>query len=106
LLMAITFSDTPALRDLIRSSLYTKTVDYLASRKPLVVVSPPDTAELDYVGSIAWPVTRLDRAAFETSLREATESAEARRRVEAGFELVRTQHTAETMGERFMSRFR
>ena len=106
LLMAITFSDTPALRDLIRSSLYTKTVDYLASRKPLVVVSPPDTAELDYVGSVAWPVTSLDRSAFETSLKEATESGEARRRVEAGFELVRTQHTAETMGERFLSQFR
>ena len=48
LLIAISFSKDPALRDLVQSSMYTKTVDYLASGKPLVVVSPPDTAELDY----------------------------------------------------------
>lgn len=105
-LMAITFSDAPELQDLVRSSLYTKTIDYLASRKPLVVVSPSDTAELDYVGSVTWPVTSLDQPSFENALRSAVTSDEAQRRADAGLALVYATHTAETMGERFLAPFR
>jgi glycosyltransferase involved in cell wall biosynthesis len=106
LLIAITFSDDPALQDLVRSSIYTKTVDYLASSKPVVVVSPSDTAELDYFGSVVWPVANLEQASFEDAVEQATTSDEAMRRSDAGLALIRANHTAETMGERFLSRLR
>jgi hypothetical protein len=106
LLIAITFSDDPALQDLVRSSIYTKTVDYLASAKPVVVVSPPDTAELDYFGSVVWEVANLDRHSFQVAVDQATTSDEAADRSDAGLELIRASHTAETMGERFLSRLR
>jgi hypothetical protein len=105
-LIAITFSDDRALQDLVRSSIYTKTVDYLASGKPLVVVSPPDTAELDYFGSVVWTVTDPARDAFERTLETATTSSEAQRRADAGLELIRAHHTADTMGEQFLARLR
>lgn len=105
LLLAITFSAEPALRTLVRSSLYTKTVDYLASGKPLIVVSPPDTAEVDYVRSVAWIVDTLTREQFARAIYDATESPDAQPRALAGRELVRQRHTAETMGDRFLSQF-
>lgn len=105
-LIAITFSEDSALQDLVRSSIYTKTVDYLASGKPLIVVSPPDTAELDYFGSVVWTVTEPSREAFERTLQTATTSSEAQRRADAGLELIRAHHTADTMGEQFLARLR
>jgi hypothetical protein len=106
LLIAISFSDDPALRDLVQSSMYTKTVDYLASGKPLVVVSPPGTAELDYFGPVVWPVTSLDRDSFSSTMHQIETSAEAEQRARAGVQLIRSAHTAETMNERFLKRFR
>jgi glycosyltransferase involved in cell wall biosynthesis len=105
LLIAVTFSEDPALRDLVRTSLYTKTVDYLASGRPVVVVSPPDTAEVDYFGEVTTLVDELNRDRFVGAVREALDSKEAGARAEAGLELVRTRHTAETMGDAFLSRF-
>lgn len=105
LLVAITFAETPALQELIRSSLYTKTVDYLASGQPVVVVSPADTAEVDYFGAVTWLVDSLNRDCFIDALRQ-TALPEAGARSQAGLELVQRSHTAETMGERFLSAFR
>jgi glycosyltransferase involved in cell wall biosynthesis len=106
LLIAITFSSEPALRSLVKSSVYTKTIDYLASQKPIVLVSPADTAEVDYVGDVTWLVDTLERERFVAALLDATTSSEARQRAEAGFALVQDHHTPETMGDRFLSRLR
>lgn len=106
LVIAITFSTEPALRDLVSSSLYTKTVDYLASGKPVIILSPPGTAELAYAGTVTWPVTTLNRGAFERTLYDAIYSPETRRRTEAGLALINRHHTAETMGDRFLDPFR
>jgi glycosyltransferase involved in cell wall biosynthesis len=107
LLIAVTFSDDPHLRDLVRTSIYTKTVDYLASGKPIVLVSPSDTAEVDYFGLVTRVIDQLDRGRFEDALRETVSgSPEVARRTEAGLALVRERHTGETMGDRFLEPFR
>jgi glycosyltransferase involved in cell wall biosynthesis len=106
LLMAVTFSQEPALRDLVRTSVYTKSVDYLASGKPIVLVSPSDTAEVQHFGSVMTVVDDLDRGRFESAIGAALGSPDARRRAAEGVALVRRSHTAETMGDRFLAQFR
>jgi glycosyltransferase involved in cell wall biosynthesis len=105
LLIAISFSADPALRDLVQTSLYTKTIDYLASGIPVIMVSPPDTAEADYFGEVSWLVERLDRTCFENTVREALASPDATRRSKAALELVRRRHTPTTMGDEFLANF-
>ena len=107
LLIAVTFTPNSDVGSLTGTSIYTKTVDYLASGKPIVLVSPPDTAQVDYFGAVTRVVDELDRGRFEDALREAAAGGpEVTRRVEAGLALVRERHTGETMGERFLAPFR
>ena len=106
LILAVTFSDDPALQELVRTSLYTKTVDYLASGKPVICVAPPGTAEVDYFGDFMWVVESLDRDAVQHALEVATTSEEAAARSRSGVEFIENNHTAETMGERFLGPFR
>jgi glycosyltransferase involved in cell wall biosynthesis len=107
LLIAVTFSPDAKVGSLVRTSIYTKTIDYLASGRPIVLVSPRDTAEVDYFGAVTRVVDELDRGRFADALREAASGGpEVARRIEAGLALVRERHTGATMGERFLAHFR
>ena len=106
LLIAVSFTQDPAIRKMVETSLYTKTVDYLASGRPVLVISPPYSGEVDYFGEATEVVTTVEREPIEGAIRRLVsdgEYAEALRR--RGLELVRRRHSMESLAQIFLRHF-
>lgn len=107
LLVTVTFSRDPRLVDLVRTSLYTKTVDYLAAARPVLIVSPGYSAQVDYFGRTAKVVDSADPARIRDGLAEVVNDPDAaRERCRLGLELVRDRHSMEAMESTFLRHFR
>jgi len=104
--VGVSFSERPDIRELVRTSLYTKTIDYLAAGRPVLVVSPPDTGEANYFGDVVHLVTEpsppLIREALETIARGDPVVDE---KIEAGLDLVRTRHSLRSIHDLFLHHF-
>ena len=106
LVLAVTFSPKPELVDLVKTCIYTKTVDYLASGRPLLIVAPPYSAEVGHFGEVANVVDSLDPDRFAEALRAIAGGAdvvEDRRR--RGVELVRAHHSRDAVSAGFRASF-
>jgi glycosyltransferase involved in cell wall biosynthesis len=107
LLIAVSFSEDPAIQQLVRTSLYTKTIDYLASARPVLVISPPYSAEIDYFAGVTHVLQSVERGAVEAALARLTGEPEYREELtRRGLELVRKRHSPEALERVFLSRFR
>ena len=106
-LVGVTFSTDPALVELVSTSIYTKTIDYLAADRPVLIVAPPYSAQVDYFRDVATVVDTLDfqrvTDAIAALAREDHAMREQRRR---GLEFVRTHHSLATMANVFLRHFR
>jgi glycosyltransferase involved in cell wall biosynthesis len=106
-LIGVTFSTEPSIIELVRTSIYTKTIDYLAADRPVLIVAPRYAAEVDYFRDVATIVDTLDRQRITDAIaalaREDHAVREQRRR---GLEFVRTHHSASTMADAFLRHFR
>jgi hypothetical protein len=106
-LIGVTFSTEPSIVELVRTSIYTKTIDYLAADRPVLIVAPRYAAEVDYFRDVATIVDTLDRQRITDAIaalaREDHAMREQRRR---GLEFVRTHHSARTMADVFLRHFR
>jgi len=103
----VSFTDQPALKSLIETSLYTKTVDYLAAGSPTLVVSPPYSGEVDYFGDVThvvdtWDPDRVREAIRLLALDEPTRSAMRK----AGYARVAERHSYDSLERLFLSHFR
>jgi glycosyltransferase involved in cell wall biosynthesis len=107
LLLAVTFSERPELVDLVKTCIYTKTVDYLAAGRPLLIVAPPYSAEVGHFREVANVVDSLAperiAEALETIADGAAVVEERRRR---GVDMVRANHSYETVSAGFLDSFR
>ena len=107
LLLAVTFSDRPELVDLVKTCIYTKTVDYLAAGRPLVIVAPPYSAEVSHFREVANIVDSLDPERIADALRLIADGApvvdERRTR---GVEMVRAHHSFDKVSAEFLDTFR
>lgn len=102
----VSFSRDANLEKLIRTSLYTKTVDYLAAGRPTLVVSPEYSGEVDYFGDVTTVVPTLDKEKIVAAIRKMTDDAEYSRVMrEKGWRLVRERHSLEALHETFLSHF-
>lgn len=103
----VSFTNERGIKAQIETSIYTKTVDYLAAGRPVLVVAPPYAAQLEYYGGVSSVVQSLDRervvAALTRFVTDAPYVDDLRRR---GLELVRRQHSFDSVGRRFLSEFR
>jgi hypothetical protein len=105
-LIAVSFSEEPAVRDLVRTSIFTKTIDYMASGRPVLVVAPRDSAEVEYFGDVAEVVTDPARGAMLAGLERAARGGEAvRERCARGVELVRQRHSMSSVFPQFLQHF-
>jgi hypothetical protein len=106
-LIGVTFSTEPSIVELVRTSIYTKTIDYLAADRPVLIVAPRYAAEVHYFRDVATIVDTLDRRQITDAIaalaREDHAVREQRRR---GLEFVRTHHSAPTMADVFLGHFR
>ena len=103
----MTFSQDASLLDLVKTSIYTKTVDYLATGRPVLVVSPPYSAEVEYFGEVTHVVSSTQREDIRAAIAAMVTDPEARkRRASAGLRLVREQHSLERKAGAFLDAFR
>jgi glycosyltransferase involved in cell wall biosynthesis len=106
-LIAVTFSQDEDLVDLVKTSLYTKTIDYLASGRPVLVVSPPYSGEVDYFGSVVTHVDTASPDALRSAIATIVADRERRDALSAaGLDLVRSRHSLEAIGPLFLDHFR
>lgn len=102
----VSFTEERGVKEQIETSIYTKTVDYLAAGRPVLVVAPPYAAQLEHYGAVTEVVTRLDREAVRAALeRLATDAAYAADLRARGLTLVREQHSFDSVGRRFLANF-
>ena len=103
----VSFTSDRGVKEQIETSIYTKTVDYLAAGRPVLVVAPPYAAQLEHYGAVSSVVERLDHGAVASALeRLATDRAYVEDLRRRGLELVREQHSPETVERRFLAQFR
>jgi glycosyltransferase involved in cell wall biosynthesis len=106
LLVAVTFSQEQDLLDLVKTSVFTKTVEYLAANRPVLIVSPRYAAQVDYFGSVATVVDSPEPASLARALAQLAGDAEGRRRrSSSGLELIRAHHSADAVFENFLGCF-
>ncbi len=107
LLIAVSFSEDPAIRHLVRTSIFTKTVDYLAAGRPVLVVAPADSAEVEYFGGVSEVVPTTERGAIEAALARLTADGDyAATLAQKGLQLIRRSHSRDALERVFLSRFR
>jgi glycosyltransferase involved in cell wall biosynthesis len=105
-LIAVTFDRDPDLVALVGTSLYTKTVDYLASGRPVLIVSPPYAAEVSYFGEVATVVDTPDTEQIADALGLlACDAGAVRAQCERGLDFVRANHSLERRERVFLRHF-
>jgi glycosyltransferase involved in cell wall biosynthesis len=106
LLICVSFSQDPRIVQLVTTSLYTKTIDYLASERPVLVISPRYSAEADYFGRVTSLVDSLDPQRIVAAIDSLARDTESSRRLcEQGLEMVRRHHSLEALDRVFLSQF-
>jgi glycosyltransferase involved in cell wall biosynthesis len=107
LLVCVSFLHDRSIEPLVRTSLYTKTVDYLASGTPVLVISPSYSGEADYFGKYVTLVSGCTPAdllgGFSQLLEGAAEIAEI---AAGGRKFVREHHDVDLIERKFLSYFR
>jgi glycosyltransferase involved in cell wall biosynthesis len=107
LLVGVTFSQEPDLLELVRTSIYTKTVDYLATNRAVLIVSPRYAAEVEYFGDVSTVVDSVQPERLAEALgRIAGDRRETEERSRRGLELVRRQHSTTAVLDGFLTSFR
>jgi glycosyltransferase involved in cell wall biosynthesis len=102
----VSFTSERGVKEQIETSIYTKTVDYLAAGRPVLTVAPPYAAQLEHYGSVSAVIEKLDRDAVERTLRRlVSDRAYVDDLRERGLALVRAQHSFDTVGRRFLANF-
>jgi hypothetical protein len=103
----VSFTQEPGIRAQVETSLYTKTIDYLAAGRPVLIVSPPYSAEVDCFRDVASIVGGMDEGAVIGAIRRLVDdtaySADLRKK---GLKMVREQHSLEALDRHFLSHFR
>jgi glycosyltransferase involved in cell wall biosynthesis len=105
-LVGVTFSTDRSLVDLVRTSIYTKTIDYLATGCPVLIVAPPYAAEVDYFRDVATVVeTPQEDSVVEAFARLARDDDALAHKRRRGLEFVEAHHSLATMASSFTRHF-
>jgi glycosyltransferase involved in cell wall biosynthesis len=105
-LIAVSFSPDPGIVELVRTSVYTKTIDYLAAGRPVLIVAPPYAAEVAYFGDLATVVDSLDRRRITEAIAALARDDDAvGAQCRSGVEFVRNHHSHATMASVFLRHF-
>jgi glycosyltransferase involved in cell wall biosynthesis len=103
----VSFTNERGVREQIETSIYTKTVDYLAAGRPVLTIAPPYAAQLEHYGAVSSVVDALDRPrVLEALTRIATDVPYVEDLRRRGLELVQKEHSFAAVGARFLEHFR
>jgi glycosyltransferase involved in cell wall biosynthesis len=105
-LMVAGFDVSPGEKLQIQTSVASKTLDYLAAGKPVLIIAPPYSGQVDYYGPVSCVVDRLDRAALDQALGRLVNDPEYVADLRGkGFALIQKRHTLSAIRELFLSHF-
>jgi glycosyltransferase involved in cell wall biosynthesis len=105
-LIAVTFDPDRDLVALVRTSLYTKTIDYLAAQRPVLIVSPRYAAEVAYFSDVATVVDEPDAVQITVALAALARDDDAvADKCERGLEFVRSHHSLQRRDTVFLKHF-
>lgn len=103
----VSFTSEEGIKKQIETSLYTKTVDYLAAGRPVLVISPPYSSEVDCYGGATCHVHSLDEAATVAAIRRLVDDAQYREDLRRkGLEQVQRDHSLAALEQKFLRHFR
>lgn len=106
LLVAVSLSGNKEIVQLIETSLYTKTIEYLASRRPVLYVGPENSAENRYFGEVMAQVFTSDKQRFVDELGKVLVDAGYRSSLsERGFSFVQERHSFDALERDIFGRF-
>jgi hypothetical protein len=104
--MLISFTEEPGTKEMVATSVYTKTVDYLAASRPILLIAPRHAAQVESFGDLSAYVDRLDEGELVRTLRRVMDDAEyADDLRQRGLERVRLHHSVEAVQRDFLSHF-
>ena len=104
--IGVSFSQNPEIRDLVQTSLYTKTIDYLAAGRPVLVISPPYSGEVQYFKEVSHVVTELQEASIRVAIEKiVTDVSYQQELCRKGVELVRSRHSMASVFPLFLHHF-
>jgi hypothetical protein len=106
LLLAVAFAESPSIMKMIKTSLYTKTIEYLASSRPILYFGPRDTAQYNYFAPVMKCVTTNTDQAFIAALEEIGDEKNTLALCQAGREFVRENHSLEALQRHVLDHFR
>jgi len=103
--VGVTFSQDSKIKELVSTSLYTKTIDYLASGRPVLVVSPSYSGEVDYFQEVTTVVDTLNESDIVSALRRMLKPEYAQAIRQKGLQLVRNRHSMQSIHDLFLKHF-
>lgn len=106
-LIAISFDRDPNFLSFIKTNIYTKTLDYLASGRPVLLVAPKYTAEVEYFSDVAYVVPTLEREMFAAAIARLVNDPDYVAKLgRRGQEFVRERHGTDALERQFLRHFR
>jgi len=106
LLIAVAMRGSAEIMDMVRTSLYTKTIEYLASSRPVVYFGPCETAQYEYFGPYMKCVTNGKEEDFISALSEVVNDQGVRDLCSRGFDFVAANHSMEALEKNVLDNFR
>jgi glycosyltransferase involved in cell wall biosynthesis len=106
LLVAVAFSESREIMKMVRTSLYTKTIEYLAAGRPILYFGPYDTAQHAYFQELMKCVTINSTDAFTSALGELANEEETAALCGKGCRFVMENHSLEAMQRNVLDHFR
>lgn len=106
LLIAVAMRGSGEIMDMIRTSLYTKTIEYLASSRPVLYFGPREAAQYEYFGPYMKCVTSGREEDFMAALSEVANDQGVRGLCSRGFKFVAKNHSMEALEKNVLDNFR
>lgn len=106
LLLGVSFSKNRNTMNYVKNAVYTKGIEYLASGKPLLIVSPNYSGNVEYFKDVATLVTTLDKNMLVTAIRKIVEDHDYSNKLcKKGLDLVRERHSSGQIYPQFLQFF-
>jgi glycosyltransferase involved in cell wall biosynthesis len=105
LLVAVAFAESSEIMKMVRTSLYTKTIEYLAAGRPILYFGPSETAQYAYFSPVMKCVTNDSSDALTAALVELANEEETTALCKKGRQFVMENHSLEAMQRNVLDHF-
>jgi glycosyltransferase involved in cell wall biosynthesis len=106
LLLCVSFSQKKKIKSFVKTALYAKIVDYLASGRPILVIAPLYSEAANYLSNVAEIVPIVDKDAIVSAMKKVLQDTNYRIKLyNEGQRLVASKHSKHSLQELFLKYF-